>query len=184
FGRCVGHRGPGRHRRPCTRGRGGRDRWQGAVRGPIHPARGPGRGALTRTADRRQPRMAADPNADPSAPPELHDLLAVAGEVLDGAAERFVHGIGAPSAVAKGGNDFATEFDLELERTVSAALRERTGIEVHGEEFGGPQLTSGTAWVLDPIDGTFNYSAGHPLSAILLALVHDGEPVVGLTWLP
>src|SRR5690606_34615317 len=35
-----------------------------------------------------------------------------------------------------------------------------------------------------PIDGTFNYSAGHPLSAILLALVHDGEPVVGLTWLP
>ncbi|WP_280181698.1 inositol monophosphatase family protein [Nocardia farcinica] len=122
--------------------------------------------------------MAADPIAD------LPELLTVAGEILDGAAARFVAGIGAPSAVSKGRNDFATELDLELERTVSAALRERTGFPVHGEEFGGPQLTSGTAWVLDPIDGTFNYSAGHPLSGMLLALVHDGEPVLGLTWLP
>ncbi|MET7773582.1 inositol monophosphatase [Nocardia sp. NPDC005366] len=122
--------------------------------------------------------MTADPIA------ALPALLATASEILDAAAPRFVEGIGAPSAVSKGGNDFATELDLELERTVSAELERRTGIEVHGEEYGGPQLTSGTAWVLDPIDGTFNYSSGHPLSGILLALVHEGEPVLGLTWLP
>src|SRR4051812_9217772 len=39
-------------------------------------------------------------------------------------------------------------------------------------------------WVLDPIDGTFNYAAGLPTAAILLALLRDGEPVAGLTWLP
>ncbi|MEU0507277.1 inositol monophosphatase [Nocardia sp. NPDC005998] len=115
---------------------------------------------------------------------ELPALLDVASDILDAASPRFVEGIGAPSAVAKGRNDFATELDLELERTISAQLEQRTGIEVHGEEFGGPQLTSGTAWVLDPIDGTFNYSSGHPLSGMLLALVHDGEPLLGLTWLP
>ncbi|GAA5059266.1 inositol monophosphatase family protein [Nocardia callitridis] len=115
---------------------------------------------------------------------ELNALLAVAATILDGVSARFTEGIGSPSAVVKGHNDFATELDLELERTVSEQLRERTGIAVHGEEFGGPQLTSGTAWVLDPIDGTFNYSAGHPLSGMLLALVQDGEPVLGLTWLP
>ncbi|WP_406238021.1 inositol monophosphatase family protein [Nocardia sp. NBC_01009] len=115
---------------------------------------------------------------------ELSSLLALASEILDAASARFVEGVGAPSAVAKGRNDFATELDLELERTISAQLEQQTGIEVHGEEFGGPQLTSGTAWVLDPIDGTFNYSAGHPLSGMLLALVHDGEPLLGLTWLP
>ncbi|MGK8508445.1 inositol monophosphatase family protein [Nocardia asiatica] len=115
---------------------------------------------------------------------ELSNLLAAASEVLDSVRPRFVEGIGAPSAVEKGRNDFATELDLELERTVSAELLRRTGIEVHGEEFGGPQLASGTAWVLDPIDGTFNYSSGHPLSGMLLALVRDGEPVLGLTWLP
>ncbi|WP_228000810.1 inositol monophosphatase family protein [Nocardia australiensis] len=115
---------------------------------------------------------------------DLADLLAIAGDVLDSAGPRFVEGLGAPSAVAKGCNDFATELDLELERTITAQLERRTGIEVHGEEFGGPQLTSGTAWVLDPIDGTFNYSSGHPLSGMLLALVRDGDPLLGLTWLP
>ncbi|WP_280214937.1 inositol monophosphatase family protein [Nocardia cyriacigeorgica] len=116
--------------------------------------------------------------------PDPATLLPLAAEVLDAAAVRFVDGLGAPSAVDKGHNDFATELDLELERTISARLHQLTGIEVHGEEFGGPQLTSGTAWVLDPIDGTFNYSSGHPLSGMLLALVRDGEPVLGLTWLP
>ncbi|MGW5112404.1 inositol monophosphatase family protein [Nocardia sp. NPDC004123] len=115
---------------------------------------------------------------------ELAELLGIASAVLDSAAPRFVEGIGAPSAVEKGRNDFATELDLELERTISQRLGERTGIPVHGEEFGGPQLISGTAWVLDPIDGTFNYSAGSPMCGMLLALVRDGDPVIGLTWLP
>ncbi len=111
-------------------------------------------------------------------------LLATASEILDSATPRFVEGVGAPSAVQKGRGDFATALDLELERTLSRQLLDRTGIPVHGEEFGGPELSSGTAWVLDPIDGTFNYSAGHPLSGMLLALVDDGQPILGLTWLP
>ncbi|WP_040790241.1 inositol monophosphatase family protein [Nocardia paucivorans] len=115
---------------------------------------------------------------------DLPALLTVAAEILDGIEPRFREGRGAPSAVAKGSKDFATELDLELERTISEQLTRRTGIDVHGEEFGGPRLTDGTAWVLDPIDGTFNYSAGHPLSGTLLALVRDGEPVLGMAWLP
>ncbi len=114
----------------------------------------------------------------------LDELLAHATEVLDGAAARFVDGIGAPSAVHKGGNDFATALDLELEKRITGELFDRTGIEVHGEEFGGPDLTRGTTWVLDPIDGTLNYSAGLPTAGILLALLQDGEPVLGLTWIP
>jgi myo-inositol-1(or 4)-monophosphatase len=39
-------------------------------------------------------------------------------------------------------------------------------------------------WVLDPIDGTFNYAAGLPTAAILLGLLRDGEPAAGLSWLP
>ena len=45
-------------------------------------------------------------------------------------------------------------------------------------------LDSDLVWVLDPIDGTFNYSSGLPTAAILLGLLRDGEPVLGLTWLP
>lgn len=115
---------------------------------------------------------------------DLDTLLATAATILDQSSGRFAEAVGAPSAVTKGHNDFATELDLELERTISTALREQTGIDVHGEEFGGPVFESGRVWVLDPIDGTFNYSAGLPLSGMLLALLDDGEPVIGLTWLP
>jgi len=115
---------------------------------------------------------------------DLRKLVAEASVILDAAATPFVAGHGAQSAVAKKGNDFATEVDLAIERQVVAALESATGIGVHGEEFGGAPIDSPLVWVLDPIDGTFNYAAGLPTAAILLGLLRDGVPVAGLTWLP
>jgi myo-inositol-1(or 4)-monophosphatase len=115
---------------------------------------------------------------------QLSDLLEIAAGVLDAASGQFVAGHRADSAVAKKGNDFATEVDLAIERRVVAELTKLTGIGVHGEEFGGEPVDADLVWVLDPIDGTFNYAAGLPMAAMLLALLHNGEPVLGLTWLP
>jgi fructose-1,6-bisphosphatase/inositol monophosphatase family enzyme len=39
----------------------------------------------------------------------------------------------------------------------------------------------GWLWVVDPIDGTSNFSRGIPSFAFNIALCHDGEPVLGLT---
>lgn len=114
----------------------------------------------------------------------LDALVAEASAILDDAVKPFVSGHRADSAVRKSGNDFATEVDLALERQITDALVAATGIAVHGEEFGGPPVDSPLVWVLDPIDGTFNYAAGSPMAAILLGLLRDGEPVAGLTWLP
>ncbi len=115
---------------------------------------------------------------------QLAEWLDAAAAVLDGVSAQFIHGHRADSAVAKRGNDFATEVDLAIERQVVAELTRATGIGVHGEEFGGAAVDAELVWVLDPIDGTANYAAGSPLAAILLALLHRGEPVLGLTWLP
>lgn len=115
---------------------------------------------------------------------DLDALVATASVILDEAVEPFIAGHRADSAVAKKGNDFATEVDLAIERQVVEALQTTTGIGVHGEEFGGADLDSHLVWVLDPIDGTFNYAAGLPTAAILLGLLRDGEPVAGLTWVP
>ncbi|OBH04074.1 MULTISPECIES: inositol monophosphatase [unclassified Mycobacterium] len=115
---------------------------------------------------------------------DLNALVSVASKILDAAVPRFLDGHRADSAVAKKGNDFATEIDLAIERQVVTALQATTGIGVHGEEFGGTDVDSPWVWVLDPVDGTFNYAAGSPMAAILLALLHDGDPVAGLTWLP
>lgn len=115
---------------------------------------------------------------------DLNALVAEASVILDAAVEPFLAGHRADSAVRKKGNDFATAVDLAIERQVVAALEKATGIGVHGEEFGGTPIDSPWVWVLDPVDGTFNYAAGSPMAAILLGLLRDGEPVAGLTWLP
>lgn len=130
--------------------------------------------------------MTDDPT--PAIPPGLPDepgrLLAIGSELLDGVIDHFRDNVGAPGHIDKGNNDFATQVDLELERRLGGSLLERTGIPVHGEEFGGPRLDAGTVWVLDPVDGTYNYSVGLPMAGVLLSLVHEGVPVLGLTWLP
>ncbi|WP_182348623.1 inositol monophosphatase family protein [Tomitella gaofuii] len=127
-------------------------------------------------------------NESPRVPSGLPDdprhLLAMASGLLDGVVEHFRSNVGAPGKIDKGGRDFATQVDLELERRLGGSLLERTGIPVHGEEFGGPRLDTGTVWVLDPVDGTYNYSVGLPMAGVLLSLIHDGVPVLGLTWLP
>ena len=111
--------------------------------------------------------------------------LALAVRLLDEVSPRFIEGVGAQGVQFKGSrNDFATELDLELERRIAGALREGSGLEVHGEEFGGPPVNEGTVWVVDPIDGTANYSLGIPTTGILVSLVHECQPVLGLTWLP
>ncbi len=115
---------------------------------------------------------------------DLDALVAEASAILDAAAKPFVAGHRADSAVSKRGDDFATKVDLAIERQVVDALVSATGIGVHGEEFGGADIASEWVWILDPVDGTFNYAAGSPMAAILLGLLHDGDPVAGLTWLP
>ncbi|WP_099184869.1 inositol monophosphatase family protein [Mycobacterium kansasii] len=115
---------------------------------------------------------------------QLTPLVEQASAILDAAVPRFLDGHRADSAVRKKGNDFATEVDLAIERQVVEALVAATGIGVHGEEFGGAPVDTPWVGVLDPVDGTFNYAAGSPMAAILLGLLHHGDPVAGLTWLP
>ena len=113
------------------------------------------------------------------------EALTLAVRVLEEVTPRFIEGLGAEATRIKGSrNDFATELDLELERRITDALRAGSGLEVHGEEFGGPPVNEGTLWVVDPIDGTANYSLGIPTTGILVSLVHERQPVLGLTWLP
>ncbi|MCR9247020.1 MAG: inositol monophosphatase [bacterium] len=39
-------------------------------------------------------------------------------------------------------------------------------------------------WIIDPLDGTTNYVHGVPFFAVAIALVHRGEPVVGVVHAP
>jgi fructose-1,6-bisphosphatase/inositol monophosphatase family enzyme len=54
---------------------------------------------------------------------------------------------------------------------------------VHGEEE-DYNLGSSTVWVCDPVDGTMAFSHGLPISTFSLALVVDGQPVIGVVYDP
>lgn len=114
---------------------------------------------------------------------ELNRFLAVAEEAADIARQQFVEGLGSAPALYKSSNDFATEVDLQIETTLRKHLTESTGIPVLGEEKGGQKL-SDALWVVDPIDGTANFSSGNPNCAVLISLVVDGQPVVSVTDVP
>lgn len=58
------------------------------------------------------------------------------------------------------------------------------GFGVIGEEFGNENPDAEWTWTIDPIDGTRSFIRGIPLFATLLALLHKGEPVLGIIALP
>ena len=55
---------------------------------------------------------------------------------------------------------------------------------VVGEEFGSENEKAEFVWVLDPIDGTKSFAAACPLFGTLIALLHEGQPVLGAINLP
>ena len=55
---------------------------------------------------------------------------------------------------------------------------------ISGEEFSDRSSSSPYAWSLDPVDGTRSFVCGLPTWVTLLALLKQGEPVLGLIDVP
>src|SRR5438067_132210 len=75
----------------------------------------------------------------------------------------------------------------DADRAVERALRERVGASRSGEGvFGEEEGDDGGAvrWVIDPIDGTKNFSRGVPVWATLIALERQAEAVCGVISAP
>ena len=72
-----------------------------------------------------------------------------------------------------------TDADRAVERMVRERVaRDRAGEGVLGEEEGDDGGT--VRWIVDPIDGTKNFSRGIPVWASLLALEREGRIVCGV----
>jgi fructose-1,6-bisphosphatase/inositol monophosphatase family enzyme len=80
--------------------------------------------------------------------------------------------------------DPVTEADKGAERAIRAIIdRERPQDAILGEEFG--EKPAGLSadkwrWVLDPVDGTRAFITGRHEWGSLIALEHDGVPVLGI----
>lgn len=86
----------------------------------------------------------------------------------------------APGVRGTEGKDIKTEADVAAEQAIRQILGP-TGLPILGEEEGWSGETSGDGpcWVVDPLDGTFNFVRGLPFCGVSLALWQGGEPILG-----
>ena len=79
------------------------------------------------------------------------------------------------------GFDPVTDADREAERVLRGLIEETYPKHaILGEEFGARAGEGPWRWVLDPVDGTRAFMCGTTSWATLIALEHDGAPVLGL----
>jgi len=79
------------------------------------------------------------------------------------------------------GKDIKTEADRAAETLILSELS-RFGIPILSEESGESQSfnTLEEYWVVDPLDGTYNFVRGFPMFCVSLALWRGREPVFGV----
>jgi len=76
--------------------------------------------------------------------------------------------------------DLTTPADHSIERFLVAAITGRfPGHAILGEEGGAIAGREPWQWVIDPVDGTFNFATGLPGSACSIAVLLEGEVRVG-----
>ena len=82
--------------------------------------------------------------------------------------------------------DPVTEVDLLCEKTIIDRIKETFPhhdilAEESGNASGNP---SPSKWIIDPLDGTLNYSHGDPCYCVSIGLEHEGQLEVGVVYNP
>lgn len=122
----------------------------------------------------------ATPDQAPPAP-----ALAGLNALLDQVAERQRRDFGHMASDVKPDGTLITACDRWSDETLVAGLaREFPGEDVLSEE--GRQTVPSTEryWVVDPLDGTTNFTAGIPYWAISLARFENGVPILAVLDVP
>ncbi|WP_374149533.1 inositol monophosphatase [Priestia megaterium] len=112
--------------------------------------------------------------------------LSFAIELAKDAGERILPYAGqAGKQTTKSAKDFVTEMDIEVEDFIIRRIKEQYPThQIFSEEAGSIKGDSEFEWVIDPIDGTVNYSIGLPFYGVAIALTYHGDPIVAAISLP
>lgn len=82
--------------------------------------------------------------------------------------------------------NLVTSMDIENERFLKNELLNLIPDSVFIGEEGDDNkiLENGYTWIVDPIDGTTNYSRGIPEATVSIALLKNGKPCIGVVYNP
>jgi myo-inositol-1(or 4)-monophosphatase len=88
----------------------------------------------------------------------------------------------------KGDYNLVTEADLASEALIIDRIKSHYPRHtILAEESGDTVVIDGDSrwkWIIDPLDGTTNFAHSYPCFCVTLALEHDGELVIGVTYDP
>ncbi len=125
--------------------------------------------------------MTQDPNISLSQS-ELSELTAAADDLVSEAQavlKRRFESVFARSYKQDG--TIVTDVDTEIETKLRGIINSRFPDHgILGEEFGAERPESPFQWIIDPVDGTENFSRGIPTFGIILGLHLKNVPIVGI----
>jgi myo-inositol-1(or 4)-monophosphatase len=79
--------------------------------------------------------------------------------------------------------DIKLEADIVAEKLIKEILTNETSFPILAEESGqSSDQLSDIFWVVDPLDGTANYSRNIPICCVSIALIKNMEPVLGVIY--
>lgn len=81
-------------------------------------------------------------------------------------------------------SDIVTEADHASNKIICDAIRKNYPNHTILSEEGETKIGKGYTWVIDPLDGTRNFAIKTPFFGIFIALVYDGEIILGASYLP
>lgn len=85
----------------------------------------------------------------------------------------------------KGDSDLVTDADYGSERIIINEIKRLyPNCSILSEEAGELNKESRYKWVVDPLDGTVNFSKGIPIFGVILAVLEDEVPIVGVHYIP
>ena len=79
--------------------------------------------------------------------------------------------------------DIKLQADIDAEKIIKDLIRKNSNFEILAEESGmSSEESQKNLWVVDPLDGTANYSRNIPLCCVSIALLKDYKPVLGVIY--
>ena len=127
----------------------------------------------------------------PDPDPDLPDLRELSALVRQIALQAHAASLGKVVPVTKPDGSWVTDIDQCIQDKLLAGLRRRwpqygfIGEEMsHADQVAVCDQSHEGFWVLDPLDGTTNFTAGFPFYGVSLALVVDGSPRLGVVFDP
>jgi myo-inositol-1(or 4)-monophosphatase len=81
--------------------------------------------------------------------------------------------------------NIVTDVDRESEKRIIALLNEHfPNDQILAEETGAHEAGSNRRWIIDPLDGTANYSHGYPFFSVSIGFEDDGDMKLGVVYNP